>query len=344
MGMPPRLVRRLLFPPIALIGTFLLLTTLPLWILAAAAASRLLPGRLRALRLLWLLVVYLVCQCLGIIASFALWVASGFGVRMHTSRMRAAHYRLLFWFVAGVYQLGVKGLKLSIDLEQVDEHDLRPQDSQRPLLVFCRHAGPGDSFMLVHEVVVRLGRRPRIVLKDALQYDPCIDIVLNRLPNRFVSPQRSPGAAGDLAMQAINELAEDMDACDALLIFPEGANFTQRRRLSAIERLRSLGHHDQADLAERMTYVLAPQPGGALASIAATPHTDILFVAHTGLEGLRTIGDLWRGLPMERPVRAGWWLEPEEDVPDGREARVRWLYARWEEIDRWIAAHRTAHP
>jgi 1-acyl-sn-glycerol-3-phosphate acyltransferase len=332
MDVPPRLVRRLLFPPILLIGTFLLLTTLPLWILAAAAASRVLPGRLRALRLLWLAVVYLVCECIGLIASFALWVRSGFGVRMQTPQMRDAHYRLLSWFVATVYELGVKGLNVSIDLEQVDEHDLRPQDSQRPLLVFCRHAGPGDSFMLVHEVAVRLGRRPRIVLKDVLQYDPCIDIVLNRLPNRFISPQATQEAAGDLAVEAIGTLAEGMDRRDALLIFPEGANFTERRRLRAIERLRRLGHDEEADQAERMVYVLAPRPGGALASIAATPHADILFVAHTGLEDLSTVADLWRGLPMERQVRAGWWLEPEEDIPTGHDARIRWLYARWEEI------------
>jgi 1-acyl-sn-glycerol-3-phosphate acyltransferase len=339
MDVPPRLVRRLLFPPILLVGTFLLLTTLPLWILLGAAASRLLPGRLRALRLLWLLVVYLVCQCVGVVACFGLWIASGFGVRMQTSRMREAHYGLLSWFVTTVYQLGVRGLNVTIDFEQVDRHDQRPQDSRRPLLVFSRHAGPGDSFLLVHEIVVRLGRRPRIVLKDMLQLDPCIDIVLNRLPNRFVSPQRTAEGAGDLAVRAIGELAEDMDERDALVIFPEGGNFTERRRVRAIERLRRLGHDEQADQAERMVYVLAPRPGGALASIAATPDTDILFVAHTGLEGLSSVADLWRGLPMERHVLAGWWLEAEEDVPAGHDARIRWLYDRWEEIDRWIAAH-----
>jgi 1-acyl-sn-glycerol-3-phosphate acyltransferase len=341
MRVPPRLVRRLLFPPLVLAVTFLLLTTLPLWIVAAAAASRVLPGRLRALRLLWLVLVYLACQCLGVIALFGLWVASGFGTRMRTEWMRAAHYRLLAWFVAAVYRLGVKGLKISLDLEQVGDRDLHPQDSRRPLLVFCRHAGPGDSFLLVHEVAVRLGRRPRIVLKDVLQYDPCIDIVLNRLPSRFVSPQRTPTTAGDLAVQAIGELAEDMDERDALLIFPEGANFTEHRRRRAIERLRSLGHHEGADLAERLVYVLAPRPGGALASIAATPHTDILFVAHTGLEGLSSLRDLWRGLPMERRVRAGWWMQSEEDVPQRREERIQWLYAHWEEMDRWIAANRS---
>jgi 1-acyl-sn-glycerol-3-phosphate acyltransferase len=340
VGVPPRFVRRLLFPPILLAGTFLLLTTLPLWIVAAAAASRVLPGRLRALRLLWLLVVYLACECVGVVAAFALWVRSGFGARLHSAPMREAHYRLLSWFLVTVYELGVRGLNVTIDLEQVDEHDLRPEDSRRPLLVFCRHAGPGDSFLLLHELVAHLGRRPRIVLKDLLQYDPCVDIVLNRLPNRFVSPQPTEAAAGDLAVRAIGALAEDMDERDALLLFPEGGNFTERRRVRAIERLRRLGHHAEADVAERMVYVLAPRPGGALASIAATPRADILFVAHTGLEDLRSVDDLWRGLPMARQIRAGWWLKPEEDVPEGHDARIRWLYARWEDMDRWIATNR----
>jgi hypothetical protein len=137
-----------------------------------------------------------VCQSLGLIAAFALWVASGFGWKVREPWVQTAHYKLLRWFVAVVYRLGIRGLRVSIELEEINEHPVHPQDSDRPLLVFCRHAGPGDSFLLVHEVAVRLGRRPRIVLKDLLQLDPCIDVVLNRLPNRFVSPAKTERARG----------------------------------------------------------------------------------------------------------------------------------------------------
>jgi 1-acyl-sn-glycerol-3-phosphate acyltransferase len=338
---PPRLVRRVLFPPLLYLVTFLLLTTLPLWVVAVAAASRLLPGRLRALRLLWLLVVYLVCQCVGLFAAFCLWIESGLGARLDSPRMRQRHYSLLAWFVTTVYDVGVRGLKVELALERVEPGAPHPRDSRRPLLVFSRHAGPGDSFLLVHELV-RLGRRPRIVMKDALQFDPCIDVVLNRLPNRFLAPRADAFAAGEQAVEAIASLAEDMDERDALLLFPEGGNFTPRRRLRAIERLRRLGHDEQADQAARMVYVLAPRPGGALASIAATPATDIVFVAHTGLETLTTIADLWHALPMTQAVRAGWWLIAEEDVPTTEEARVRWLFAHWEAMDHWIAANHPA--
>ena len=39
------------------------------------------------------------------------------------------------------------------------------------------------------------GREPRVVLKDTLAWDPAIDVILNRLPNRFISPGRGRPAA-----------------------------------------------------------------------------------------------------------------------------------------------------
>ncbi|MGZ4460620.1 MAG: hypothetical protein ACXVW9_15990, partial [Nocardioidaceae bacterium] len=47
--------------------------------------------------------------------------------------------------------------------------------------------------------------------------DPAIDIILNRLPNRFISPKGGP----DLEQQ-VGELARNLDENDAFVIFPEG--------------------------------------------------------------------------------------------------------------------------
>ena len=33
------------------------------------------------------------------------------------------------------------------------------------------------------------------MLKDTLQWDPAVDVLLNRLPNRFIAPGHTPGAA-----------------------------------------------------------------------------------------------------------------------------------------------------
>ena len=140
---------------------------------------------------------------------------------------------------------------------------------------------------------------------------------------------------------AIGELAEDMGDLDALVIFPEGANFTEKRRTRAIEKLRLKGFRKHAEHATRMRNVLAPRPGGALAAIEATPKVDIMFVAHTGLEDMVTIGDLWRGLPMDQVVKIGWWIVPEEDVPEDDEQQIDWLFREWGDVDAWIVANRS---
>src|SRR4029453_16652991 len=100
--------------------------------------------------------------------------------------------------------------------------------STNAMVVLSRHAGPGDSFLLVHTLMNRDHlRRPRIVLKDMLKLDPLIDVYLNRLPNHFVTA--GPGA-GTVSTEAIADLARGLGDQDALLIFPEGANFTPQRR------------------------------------------------------------------------------------------------------------------
>jgi hypothetical protein len=38
--------------------------------------------------------------------------------------------------------------------------------------VLSRHAGPGDSFLLVHQLLSVYQRRPRVVMKATLQLDP----------------------------------------------------------------------------------------------------------------------------------------------------------------------------
>jgi 1-acyl-sn-glycerol-3-phosphate acyltransferase len=174
------------------------------------------------------------------------------------------------------------------------------------------------------------------VLKDLLQFDPCIDTVLNRLPNRFIQPNPPPGGG---AIDSIAELAAGLEADGALILFPEGGNFSAARRTRAIERLREEGLHELVPLAEELTEVLPPRPGGALAAISAAPGADVLFVAHTGLEQISSARDVWRELPMRDEVRLTWWRVPAAEVPTGRQARIAWLYEWWERIDTWIEDH-----
>jgi len=327
---PPRWVRRLVLAPAVVGVTLAVLVTLPLWLLLAAAASPLLPGRLRALRVLWVGVVALVLETTVLFAMFGLWVASGFGAAVRRPLFQYLHYQLVGWYLRVLHQEAVRVLRLRVEVEGPDSDEYL----DRPLLVFCRHAGPGDSFLLVHALVNWYAREPRIVLAAALQWHPGTDVMLNRLPNRFLS------GGGEQAERRIGELATALDHDDALVIFPEGGNFTERRRLAAIARLRAGGLDEMARRSEAMRHVLPPRPGGVHAALAAAPEADVVWVAHAGLDHLFTVADIWRELPLDGVVRMRWWRVPADEVPHGAEAQLEWLYSWWERIDAWVDSTR----
>jgi 1-acyl-sn-glycerol-3-phosphate acyltransferase len=327
------LVRRLVVAPAMVVATVLMVTTLPLWLLAAAVLSPFAEGRLRPLRLLWMLVVHMVLESVILVVLLVLWVASGFGLLLRRPSFERLHYAIARGYLVVFFREAKRVFRLRI-VTQGPTPDAFPGE---PLLVCCRHAGPGDSFTLMYALLHWYDREPRVVLKDTLAWDPAISVILSRVPSRFISP--TSGAGEDVEAQ-VAELARGLDANDAFVIFPEGGNFTAARRERAIAKLRSLGLESMAHRAEGMGNVLAPRPGGFIAALDAAPDADVVLVAHTGLDHLLTVADLWRELPMDKQLIMRWWRVPREEIPAGRDDRIDWLFSRWEEIDRWIDDHR----
>jgi 1-acyl-sn-glycerol-3-phosphate acyltransferase len=318
--------------PLVVALATLVWVTLPLWLVAAAALSPLLPGRWRALRLIWIFIVYLTVEALLLLVLLGFWLASGCGWRIRRPYWEGVHYDLVQGTMWVFFREAQRVLRLRIETDG-------PSPAAHPgvpILVACRHAGPGDSFTLIHALMHWYAREPRVVLKNTLAWDPAIDVILNRIPARFITP--NPREGQDLESQ-IAGLARGLDSNDAFVIFPEGGNFTPARRQRAIERLRRLGMERMAERAEAMTNVLAPRPGGFLAALDAAPDADVVLVAHTGLDHMLTVGDVWRELPMDKRLVMRWWQVSRADIPADREARIDWLFGWWEEIDRWISGY-----
>lgn len=337
MGLPPRWARRVLLAPVVLLVGVLAVLTLPAVVVVAAFATRYLPGRLRVFSLLWLVVVWLFREVVAVVLLFVLWIISGFGHALDRHWFREQHVRLLGWYVWGLVGVCQRNLGLRIITEESPGAlVVEPRIPSRPMLVMSRHAGAGDSFLLAHLLVNTFDRFPAVVLKDTLQWVPSIDISLNRFPNAFISPNPPPGGG---VVEQIGRLAAGLEDDGALVIFPEGGNFTSRRRTRAIERLHELGLEAFVERAEELTTVLPPRPGGVQAALDANPDADVVIVAHTGLEGLSSPQQLLANLPMEHSVRMAWWHVPRADVPIDHGERTDWLYAWWERIDTWIEDH-----
>ena len=335
--MPPLLaaaVRRVVLAPAVIALTVALWVAAPLWLIGAAIASAFVPGWLRPVRLIWVMVLHLTLETLILVELFGLWIASGFGMFVRRPFFERIHYDLVQTYLVIFFREARRVLRLKVETVGPTP-DAFPGD---PLLVCCRHAGPGDSFTLIYALMHWYRREPRVVLKDTMAWDPAIGLLLNRLPSRFIQP--NPGSGGADVEAQIGDMARGLDANDAFVIFPEGGNFTPARRERAIKRLRGLGLERLARRAERMKHVLAPRPGGVIAALEAAPEADVLLVAHTGLDHLLTVRDLWHALPMDKKIIMRWWRVPREEIPTGRDAQIDWLFDRWAQIDEWIEQNR----
>jgi hypothetical protein len=355
--LPPRLVRRMIAAPLVVgIAAALAVLAPPVAILSLAVnLVRRRTGRMRLLRVVCFALVWFVGETAALAVFGCLWIVSGFGGRLDTEPYQSRHYGVMRRFLGLLYRTAERTCGLRVDVAGPPRVDVAGQpraDGERPLIVLSRHAGPGDSLLLVHHLLSACGRRPRVVMKAVLQLDPSLDIAANRLPNAFVHhrPGTSAGtSAGTGAatgagtshhISQIKRLAAGLDPRGALVIFPEGGNWTPQRWRRAVARLRHRGLHHLAERAGAMPNVLPPRVGGALAAVAACPAADVVFVAHTGLDRLMSVRDVWHSLSDDIEIRARWWLVPAGEVPReaGQDAQVSWLYDWWERIDGWISA------
>jgi 1-acyl-sn-glycerol-3-phosphate acyltransferase len=328
-GWTPWLRRLVLAPAVVALGVFAA-ASLPLLGLVALVLAPVLPGRMRLLRLAWFVLLYLWLETALLIALGALWVATGFGWAMTAPWSQRVHYRLLGLTVGLLRLEAERVLGVTIVHDGATPGEL----SGRPLVVLARHAGAGDSFMLIDALVNVVDREPRIVLKAALQWDPGLDILLNRLPTHFVGDD-----SREQHLAAIRVLATALDDDDAFVIFPEGGNFTPERRARSIAWLRANAMTERAETAERMSNVLPPREAGTTVALLAAPEADVAIVAHTGLEHLTSIRALWRYLPMDTEIRLHWWQVPKGEVPRDQAGIADWLFGWWAIVDSWIEAN-----
>lgn len=328
--MPPAGVRRPLTITTWVLTSLVCLALSPV-LLAAAAVLGAIIRRPQPLLLARLVISYFSRELVTLIACAGLWLASGCGWRMHSRRSQRRHYRLLRRFVHSLASLVRSLLDIDVSPEPSPEATASLR-RDRPLLFFSRHAGPGDTVLLVDQLMSAYDRLPSIVFKDALTLDPCIDLLGHRLPHAVLDT----GDAEDCEAR-IQEVSAHLAPRGVLLLFPEGGNLTAQRRERAIAKLWRKGRRREARSGEQMTHVLPPHPAGALAALRGNPDCDVIFGAHTGLGLAAFPGELWRHTPIGETFRTRMWLVPAAERPRDPDEQVRWLYGWWKRIDDWLA-------
>jgi len=340
--LPPRWFRRLVLAPVVFGLAVVLVVASPVIHLVAAVADLIIDRRRwRISRLVGMGLAFCVGEAFGLFALFTVWVGSGFGLFMNRPFWAKANHILASQYLAMVTNAVV--FFLGVDFRaSFDESPKGPQ------LLFARHAGPGDAFRLMKIVTRDLNRRCHAVGAAKLQWDPFLDVAGERL--RFHFLKQSPDDT-QAELRNIAALAASLEANDTLVIYPEGGNYTPKRREARIKSERTRGRQDRAELAESLKHTLLPKTGGVLAAIEGAPKATITFLGHAGLDDIHGLRTMWETMPLRRTVVAkGWNVELLETVTE-RQARSQWLMEQWKRVDDWIdetlrsgATHGPLHP
>ena len=337
MGVPPWFIRRLLIAPLMPVGAVLAVgvaavTSVLTVLLVPWQVFRGRRPRGRALNVTLFAVVYLLGETACLLACLLLWVAAGFGWKLRGPSSVRANTAVLRLFL-GVLMCAARRLfGFRLIAEDPAEHhgDADAMAAAAPVIVLARHAGPGASFVLIDLLIRRHDRRPRVVLAESLRLDPSVDVLLSRLGAAFIRR-----GTGDAAARQIAAVAASLTAGDALVLYPEGADWTPVRQLTAVASLRRKGLRAEAFAAMRMPHVLPPHPTGVIAALQAAPACDVAVFTHTGHDGLRDFASTWAALPLTEPLHMIWWRLPAAEVPRGDDV-ADWLQATWADIDAWI--------
>lgn len=330
--MPPIPIRRPLTVVVWLIVSTAVVLASPLLLVLGRLASAF-TGRPRPLIVTRLILAYFSHELAALLGCGALWLGTGCGALLGTRQSQMLHWRLLRWFLGGLAAAGRRTLALDVNPELSTEA-ASALESDRPLIVLSRHAGPGDTLFIVDELMTRFRRRPSVVFKQSLALDPCIDVLAHRLPHAMLDPTDR-----EQSEEIIEHITAELGPRGVLLLFPEGGNFTPERQRSALKRLHRRGRHRSAEQAESMPHVLPPQPSGTLAALRAGGGADVVLVAHTGLGLAAYPGQFLRDIPTARTLHTRMWLVSARELPATDDEQIAWLYDWWKRIDEWIDEH-----
>ncbi len=264
---------------------------------------------------------YFCCEVAGILASFFLWLANL--LIRDAEKFLNWNFALQRGWANALAQGTQKLFGLRLEVEGRDEL------TRGPVLVFVRHVSAADSLLPAFFIASPNGIRLRYVLKRQLLWDPCLDIVGNRLPNSFV--RRDAGEA-----HVVNRLMNNLSPRDGVIIFPEGTRFTKAKQANILERLKAKGDTSLYKKASLLKRTLPPRLGGALNLLERNESADVIFCAHAGFDSVLDLRDFLNGSLVNQTVRVRFWRVAFDEIPETREAQTEWLLDSWKKIDDWI--------
>ena len=307
--------------------------TIPVLVLSAGLAAVLfipvlllclvisLHPRLRTLPHVWTFVCgYLAYEVLGVTKLTWVWL------RYRRSPDWVYQNRLVqIWWACGLMDLGAFIFRLNFEVTGTEALE------GPSAILFVRHASLGDTVLpLKFFSEPRQCEGIRYLIKKELRMSPSLDIGAHRLSTVFVD--RS-GTNTQAELSRIADMVRSTPDDESIMIYPEGTRVTAARRAQIQAR-----HPDLTDQLERWPDLLPPRLGGVTTLLTHNPGKDVVFIAHTGFEGLANLTELLSGSWRHTTVRIHLWRVANADIPKDYQA---FIFEHWDNMQRVVQEHKT---
>ena len=287
--------------------------------------------RLRRTRGVALVSGLIVVDAVGRVLIFGNWVISPFGTNVWGIKSQRRLRWLMTWWASTMMRVISRITPLPIDTSELDESLLGGN-----AIVIGRHRSFLDA-LVPASLFGQRGLTTLYTMKEELRWEPNLDIVGQRMGHVFVS--RSPDDL-EAELAPIRELGARIGEKVNGVIFPEGTFFSPERKARALASIAEK-NPERIPWSETMDYVLPPRPAGTVAFLEGAPDADVIMLGHVGFEPFGTLKEIAANMGATHSIRLKAWRYPRSEVPTDRDDLIEWLFAKWNELDDWIASH---HP
>jgi len=321
-------MRRLVTVPIFILIALALVLTSPIWV-TFTSLYELTFGRgyrFSRLRTLMVITTFFVLEGVGVLIALFLWIV--FIGRSSSSSFTQAHLELQWWWTTTNFAAMKRIFNLGLHIENED------LGAKGPYLLFVRHSSVMDTLLASLAISKPFGIGFRYILKQELLWDPCLDIVGQRLDSVFLTRQSKNR---ERELKSIVELASNLDENTGVLIYPEGTRFTPKK----LARIKAKDTNDEYPELKAMTdsfqNVLPPRPAGVTSLLTSRPELDVVFLEHHGFENGVKFKDFWRGSFVNNKISIRLRRVRAADIPRDGDLAI-WLFKQWQHVDEWVTA------
>ena len=275
-------------------------------------------------------ILYLTCELIGLLIAAGCWIVSGKCIGIKSHRFLKMNAWLQGWWASAILYGAIRIFSMQLEID--DNEVTKPG----PIILLVRHSSTADTVLAAVLVAKKQNLLLRYIFKKELLWDPCLDVVGNRLPNVFID--RS-GLHTEIELLKIKALTQNMQVSDGLLLYPEGTRFSPDKLNRAKQKLKDDGYENLSERAGKMQYVLPPRPGGILTVLENSPDTDLVFCVHTGFEGASSFSKFFNGELIGQTIKVKFWRLPAGELPTNNEKRLVLIFDQWLLMDQWITEH-----